>query len=521
MGGGGLGRLVIGMSSLPSWQFYQLPPCPAPWQVCQGALYLLHFFTARPLRDSGTRQAQDHFQHIPHTSARFSMRRTFLLVCSSVLVILLVLAAFSAGQIAGRTPFTKAHPLISGPGAYCASWGVVTSPNVSGESNYLDGVSARSDTDVGAVGYTSIPGTEQSLIEHFNGTGWSIVPSPGPAPLTSQLAGVTALSSNNVWAVGKYGNSGQYGQPLIIHWNGTAWSTISSPTFAFGGQLTAIAAVSANDIWVAGSASPNQTVNAGLLEHWNGASWTVVSSPNPPNTPYGPAVVALAAIATNDVWAIGSYQNQAGTSQTLAMHWDGSTWSIVATPNPPNAAYGASFDGVAARASNDAWAVGYFTTDPNTGNSQSFIEHWNGSAWSIVANPNRGTSTVLFSVSAVPGALGVWAAGEYFDATTSAWYPLTERWDGRVWSIIHTPTASAALTSGLGAIAAITPTDVWAVGGFSVSASIHKGTRGRSAMSSTGPHALSDVAPFSAAYQGDTLTEHYVSRSTPTGACPR
>ena len=60
------------------------------------------------------------------------------------------------------------------------------------------------------------------------------------------------------------------------------------------------------------------------------------------------------------------------------MHWDGSTWSIVA--GTPNVGSGANFlYGVDARAANDVWAVGNDDlADPT------LIEHWNGSAWSTV-----------------------------------------------------------------------------------------------------------------------------------------
>ncbi len=33
--------------------------------------------------------------------------------------------------------------------------------------------------------------------------------------------------------------------------------------------------------------------------------------------------------------AVGSYANSAGTGLTLAERWDGTTWSVQTTPNPP------------------------------------------------------------------------------------------------------------------------------------------------------------------------------------------
>ncbi|HEX4654024.1 MAG TPA: hypothetical protein VH227_07225 [Candidatus Udaeobacter sp.] len=55
---------------------------------------------------------------------------------------------------------------------------------------------------------------------------------------------------------------------------------------------------------------------------------------------------------------------------TLVLHWDGTNWSTVPSPNP--ATYSGLY-AVAARAPADVWAVGYYYS----GNSQrTLIEHW-------------------------------------------------------------------------------------------------------------------------------------------------
>src|SRR3954454_23616981 len=69
------------------------------------------------------------------------------------------------------------------------------------------------------------------------GLAWRMVPSPNVV----QLRGVAALATNDVWAVGGYPTT------LIVHWDGTTWSVVSSPPT--GGELNAVAAVAANDIW--------------------------------------------------------------------------------------------------------------------------------------------------------------------------------------------------------------------------------------------------------------------------------
>src|SRR5438270_5385362 len=99
-----------------------------------------------------------------------------------------------------------------------------------------------------------------------------------------------------------------------------------------------------------------------LIDHWDGTTWSLISSPNPGanlNRLYG-----VTAISANDVWAVGS----------SILHWDGSSWSVVPSPN-----FG-GFRAVSAVSANDVWAVGA----QNFGVVQSFIGHWNGSTWSVV-----------------------------------------------------------------------------------------------------------------------------------------
>ena len=47
---------------------------------------------------------------------------------------------------------------------------------------------------------------------------------PNPSPTDNQLNGVSADSATDAWAVGFYLNSTRASRPLILHWDGTAWS---------------------------------------------------------------------------------------------------------------------------------------------------------------------------------------------------------------------------------------------------------------------------------------------------------
>ena len=51
---------------------------------------------------------------------------------------------------------------------------------------------------------------------------------------------------------------------------------------------------------------------------------------------------------------------------------------------------GGVLTGIAAVSANDIWAVGY-TTDPTTGFERTLTEHFDGTSWTIVASPNATT----------------------------------------------------------------------------------------------------------------------------------
>ena len=63
-------------------------------------------------------------------------------------------------------------------------------------------------------------------------TGWTVVTPPALPPGTQNLlSGSFALSDTNTWAVGVSVNDSTGAQaPLVLKWNGTAWSAVATPT---------------------------------------------------------------------------------------------------------------------------------------------------------------------------------------------------------------------------------------------------------------------------------------------------
>ncbi|MBF6596535.1 MAG: hypothetical protein IVW51_19090, partial [Thermaceae bacterium] len=315
------------------------------------------------------------------------------------------------------------------------------SPNPGSAYNRLYSVAAISPNDIWAVG-DSADGFGlgyDTLTMHWDGSSWSVVPSPSPPgpgqPHDTHLYDLTAISPNDIWAVGSYRVTefGQY-DPLILHWDGSSWFVVPAPGVTeYRNTLHGVVAVSANDIWAVGNYDTG-TATETLIEHWNGSSWAVIPSPN-----VGIAFNALSkvtALSPNDIWAVGSYYNSGGPLQTLILHWNGSSWSVVPSLNPTPGE--ASLQDITADPSGALWAVGDYYNS-TSGMYESLVERWDGIGWTIMASPNPGSDgNHLYGVSALTGT-DVWAVGTRF---VNSFRPstLTMRYSEQCGSPTPTPT---------------------------------------------------------------------------------
>jgi hypothetical protein len=261
------------------------------------------------------------------------------------------------------------------------TWTQVPTPTPDG-SAFFSAVAATSATNAWAVGDTGPgPGGPDSanaaMLEHWNGKTWKRQSVPVPDK-PSGFAGVAATSARNAWAVGWTGAPGRVQAALIEHWDGRKWQRMPAPAGTPGDSfLTAVAATGSCNVWAVGTTLASDGLGKTLILHWNGTQWSVVPSP----TPAGNSdLLSVAASSQRNAWAVG-YDRGYGPSscsprcQTIALHWNGTHWSRVPSPNPP-AEYLDGFLGVVAIHACDAWAVG--TTDY----ASTLIAHWNGHTWS-------------------------------------------------------------------------------------------------------------------------------------------
>lgn len=220
---------------------------------------------------------------------------------------------------------------------------------------------------------------------------------------------------------------------------------------------------------VAGAASAASPYSVPLIAYWNGSSWTQQTGPNPEGSG---SLTAVAAVSDTDVWAIGSYGMQGTDGKSLAEHWDGSSWQQVpmATPSGANEV---RLTGVAAVSAKDVWAVGSWAGAGTGDGYASLTEHWNGRSWTIVPSPNPGLNRQLHGVAAL-SPTDVWAVGTYAYShkvgTTKLALSrtLVLHWDGKAWTRVASPHPGPRQYEGseLSAVAAVSPKSVWAVGSY-------------------------------------------------------
>ena len=246
-----------------------------------------------------------------------------------------------------------------------------------------------------ALGLQGSPLTASPTVLHWDGSAWSSVESGTTHPLWD----IWGSTADDVWAVGDFGT--------VAHWNGTAWSASSA---GLNASLNSVWGSSSGDVWAVGT--------NGAIAHWDGATWSAATGVSSKDLYHlwgsGPA----------DVWAVGD----GGT----IIHWDGTAWSASAS------ATDSALGGVWGSGPADVYAVG------NTATGEATILHWDGQAWTTVSTPAGGYPSGVWG----SGPDDVWVVGDSI-----------VHWDGAAWTTVSSPPPDYLLSVwGTGA------SDAWTVG---------------------------------------------------------
>jgi hypothetical protein len=183
-------------------------------------------------------------------------------------------------------------------------------------------------------------------------------------------------------------------------------------------------------------------------------SWTFGQPPSPGTQDN--ELNGVAVLSACDAWAAGTTRNSGGTTQTLIEHWDGSSWTVVPSPSPGTTGNGLA--SVRALSPTDIWAVGVFSTSSV---DKTLILHWNGTTWQQVPSPSPGAAFSELSAVTAVSASDAWAAGDYSNGPGTS-QTLILHWNGTAWTKIPSPHPGS--FSFLAGVAATSAGNAWAAG---------------------------------------------------------
>jgi hypothetical protein len=230
------------------------------------------------------------------------------------------------------------------------TWQTMPSPWFSPGGGQFIGIAAVSSDEVWAVGLQGSRGAAVTARYQTTcpqpvvcATGWNVIESLDPDPNLNILFGADATAPNDVWAVGA---SGDGATPYVKRWNGDYWGVMPGTSVPEGSILQDVSVASASDAWAVGyyqASADRPSFGSGgkgkligengrlstplwsnrlVAVHWDGQAWSQVTVPVP-GAQSGNALNDVAAIAPNDVWAVGYYNDQGtyeGAADALERH---------------------------------------------------------------------------------------------------------------------------------------------------------------------------------------------------------
>ncbi len=355
-------------------------------------------------------------------------------------------------------------------------WGLQASDEPSGSTgSMLEAVDCTGSETCAAVGFYW-PGSGSKAMTKVETNGqWTLTSTPIPSEaLYSSLTGVSCTASNACTAVGYATNStGGSATPLAVRWDGSSWSiqSVSLPAGGKYGYLAGVDCTASNDCiavgyYVAEGSSKSLT----LAERWNGTSWSVMSTPNVEGATAN-ELEKISCVSSSDCWAVGNV-NKSGPA--LAEHWNGTSWSINSPASMPE-----RLKDISCGSSSSCVA-----TTAALGNQGLTLARWNGSTWSkeTAATPPEVATSSGISLGAVSctSASACLVTGRY-RKVGGVIRELAESWNGSKWSVQSTSAPAvveeatksgpeADLTGGVSCTSATACTSVgfWAAEGFGV-----------------------------------------------------
>ena len=309
------------------------------------------------------------------------------------------------------------------------SWSVEPTPSPASllGTHRLTAVSCTSPSACMAVGLTPEGLSSVTLAERWDGIRWTIVPTPSRGE--SELSGVSCTSPSACIAVGRSFPEGV----LSERWDGTRWSLLKTPNPVHLGDLFSVSCTSASACVAVGGANNDRLT---LAEVWNGTSWKIQPTPSTAHADVD-VLSGVSCTSPSACTAVGEVARFGGRPMSLAERWDGTSWSIQPTANPPGSGNMVFLNSVSCTSGSACTAVGSFIN--SSGQGATLAEAWDGTTWSIQPTP-------ALPPQDLPNFGGVsCTSGSACIAVGAAADTLAEVWNGTAWSIDPTPPSPPSL----------------------------------------------------------------------------
>jgi hypothetical protein len=318
-------------------------------------------------------------------------------------------------------------------------------------------------------------------------------------PYGHQLVSISCANSTFCVGVGDYQGlfNGQFlGGTLAEAWSGSSWGQLDTPNpvmpgfnVGFQSSFSAVSCTSSTFCVAVGNSSVGELVYT-LAEVWNGSIWSIQATPDPVDPS---ELSGVSCTSPTFCMAIGTDAR----SQPLAEEWDGNTWTQMTVPVPEGTT---NTDPINVDCVTETFCVAVGTSS-ESGSVKSFnlIDEFNGISWSSVDAPEpvHIPQPALTDVSCASVTSCVAIGSGFADVL-----------DGTTWSIEPVPSPSGAEQSALGGVSCISATFCTAVGSYEVKARhwVAQATtwdgaswspQGTATLTDTKTSGLADVACFS------------------------
>ena len=240
------------------------------------------------------------------------------------------------------------------------------------------------------------------------------------------------------------------------------WNALSAPTPKAGGGLAGVSCASATFcVSVGYQSTPSSTMRTtSLVEVWDGETVRVQNNPTRD-------AIGVSCVSTTFCMEVGAHGDQHGYPTATAARWNGTQWSATTLPS----LHPASLEAVSCWSRSGCIAVG--SRLPNYSYARPLVERWDGSSWHLKTAP-AATQWLnhLAGVSCTSATSCIAVGAAFLDAQGRNSQALAERWNGRSWQIVPTPTLNKTYQPTLMAVSCLTARDCVAVGGGSAEHSL-------------------------------------------------